>query len=49
MSEEEKFLITADDKKKLSRREFIQRAAVLTGNLAAATTLMDTALSPAAP
>ncbi len=44
MSEQQKSLIPADRRKKVSRREFIQRAAVLTGGMAAATALMDTGL-----
>ncbi len=45
---EEKKSLAANDEKKLSRREFIQRAAVLTGGLAAATTFMEPVLSPSA-
>jgi len=45
MPESKRSLVAADGQQRLSRREFIQRAAVLTGGLAAATTLMDAALS----
>jgi carboxymethylenebutenolidase len=44
VAEKEQFFAAADSKQRLSRREFIQRSAVLTGGLAAATALLDGAL-----
>lgn len=48
MAEEIKELVEEYRDGKISRREFIQKAVVLTGSLAAATSLIDSLLSPSA-
>ena len=48
MPEEIKKLVEEYRDGRLSRREFIQKAVVLTGSLAAATTLIDSLLAPSA-
>ena len=48
MAEEIKKLVEEYRNGKISRREFIQQAVVLTGSLAAATSLIDSLLSPSA-
>jgi len=48
MAEEIKKLVEEYRGGNISRREFIQKAAILTGSLAAATTLIDSLLSPSA-
>lgn len=48
MAEEIKKLVEEYRDGKISRREFIQKAVLLTGSLAAATTLFDSLLSPSA-
>jgi carboxymethylenebutenolidase len=47
MSEEVRRLIQDYEDRRISRREFLQKAIVFTGSLAAATTLVDDALGPA--